>query len=147
MRDLKSNLAPPRQRKRWLLFVGSMLLLSGVALLQGMMFQRGRAVFFGDDAVGVITGADVGRSGRNYPKIRFESRDGAEVSFMSDAQRSAVVIGKEVSIRYATGDPSVAYVGTRQSLYGNLAMGGFFSCVMFLVGGLFIWEALRIKVS
>ena len=67
--------------------------------------------------------------------------------FFSEAQRADVIIGKEVRIRYATGDPSVAYVGNRQSLYGHLAVGGLFGGLVFLVGGVFIWEARRIEVS
>lgn len=143
VRDLKANnLVPAGKRKSWLLIFGSILLVLGVGVLQGVMFQSGRALFFGDDAVGKIISADVGRSGKSSPKIRFQSRDGTEVFFFANELRNKV-IGREVPVRYATGDPSVAFVGDRQSLYGSLALGGVFCCLMFLVGGFCIWEARR----
>ncbi len=122
----------------------------GIVMLWSTLRGELRVLIFGRTTEGVVMQVDRPRTrtAQWTPTIRFYDGEGDAVTFQGLAQRSGTYsVGQRVPVRYATGNPAVAYVDTWATLYLGLVIGLVAGVGMAIGGGAMVRAARRIIVT
>ena len=120
---------------------GAMLLVAGRQFARRRAFVRHSAV-----ASGTIVGLTENREREEisyFPKVRFQTASGREVTFESEMASGSVAgrIGDTVAVRYRPDQPEAAEIDSFMSLWGVALLSGGLGLV-FLFAGLGILAGL-----
>jgi Protein of unknown function (DUF3592) len=113
---------------------GAMLLVAGGQLARRRAFVRHSAV-----ASGTIVGLTENREREEisyFPKVRFQTASGREVTFESEMGSSSAAgrIGDTVAVRYRPDQPEAAEIDSFMSLWGVALLSGGLGLVFLFVG-------------